>query len=71
MEYGAAVETGKLKEKVGEKWRVESCSRAGITTPPLRVLPLQAEITERYAAGDRVFFALMPDGSGLVLCKME
>ena len=50
---------------------MESCSRAGITTPPLRVLPLQAEITASYAAGDRVFFALMPDGSGLVLCKME
>ena len=71
MEYGAAIETGKLKEKAGDKWRVESYSRRGVVTPPLRVLPLQAEITEGYAAGDEVFFALMPDGNGVILCKMK
>lgn len=70
-DFGARIETGKLKEKKGEKWRVESYSRRGIVTPPLTVLQLEDTKTSAYAAGDKVFFCLGSDGNGLVLCKID
>lgn len=70
FDFGARIETGKLKEKKGDKWRVESCARKGIVTPPLMVLPLEDAKTSAYAAGDKVFFAIGSDGNGMVLCKI-
>lgn len=70
-DYGAKVELGKLKEKKGKKWRVESYSRKGIITPPLTVMPLETAITDAYQAGDKVFYAMECDGTGVVLCKVD
>ena len=70
-DYGAKVELGKLKEKKSGKWRVESYSRKGIITPPLTVLPLESVKTEAYQAGDKVFYAMASDGTGVVLCKVD
>ena len=70
-EYGARVELGKLKEKKGKKWRVESFTRKGIITPPLTVLPLDSAITDAYQAKDKVFYAMVDDGTGVVLCKVD
>lgn len=70
-EYGARVELGKLKEKKGKKWRVESYTRKGIITPPLTVLPLDSAITDAYQAKDKVFYAMADDGTGVVLCKVD
>ena len=50
---------------------MESYSRKGIITPPLTVLPLETAITDAYQAGDKVFYAMAGDGTGVVLCKVD
>lgn len=71
MDYGARVEVGILKEKSGSGWRVESLSRPGVVTPPLAVWPHCVERDTAFYAGEKVFFFLMEDGTGMVLNKAE
>ena len=75
-EYGARVEMGILKSREGDRWRVESCTRKGVVTPPIAVLPVwpmcpMLENPMTYQAGDRVYYFVTKEGSGMVLYKIE
>ena len=63
LKYGAPVERGILAEKKGDgSYIVNSLSRPGIRSGALRtVTGAEAEI------GETVYFALFPDGSGIIL----
>lgn len=63
--YGAHMERGKVKEISGERCRLDSLSRPGITTP---LLPVMAGVT--LVEGDTAFFCLFDDGKGIVVAKM-
>lgn len=72
-EYGARMERGKIIEKRGLMYRVESLTRRGIKTPLISQLALRdaaGEIVE-YAAGDEVYFFVSADGDGLILGPCE
>lgn len=65
--YGACIERGRIKTAEGGRYRVESITRAGITTPPLK--PLFPE--RGYEVNDLVYFFLFTDGDGMILEKMQ
>lgn len=63
--FGAHMERGKVTEFAEGKYRLESISRPGITTPPLSpIYGLELEV------GDMAFFCLFNDGTGIVIAKM-
>ena len=70
--YGARIERGILKEKSGEKFRVESICRPGVITPPLKPIPIpEEELPKPYAVGDRVYFFIFQDGGGAIIAPVE
>lgn len=65
--YGAVVERGKIIAEEDGKYRVESITRDGITSLPLK--PMGTE--ETYMVDDLVYFFMFPDGDGLIIKKMQ
>ena len=84
MTPGAAIERGKIIEKSGGKYRVESYTRSGVTTRWIEAInqyvneyrsdpPYEEAAYENkysYSIGDEVYFFLLPDGRGMILGKM-
>ena len=65
-EYGAPIERGRVKDVTQEGARVESLSRPGITTPPIKAI----QGTE-VQADDTVCFFMFSDGKGMIIAKAE
>lgn len=63
---GAFIERGRIQTAENGRYRVQSVSRDGITTPPIGALLPE----EEYSPGQLVYFFLFPDGDGLILTKM-
>lgn len=59
--YGAVMERGVIVQADGELYTVASLERDGIETPPIPA------VNETYNAGDRVFYFLFRDGTGMIL----
>lgn len=75
---GAYVELGRIAEKNGRTYRVESYTREGVFTRFIYAAneyvreyegePAQ-EAKYSYGVGDRVYFFVFPDGNGLIIGK--
>lgn len=62
MDFGAAIERGRVTEITEAGAVVEDLDRPGIVTPPLQCLS-----GREISAGDLVYFFLFSDGDGAVL----
>lgn len=62
----ADIERGQITAAEDGKYRVESYSRDGLTTPPI---PAVGEGV--YSVGDRVYFFLFDDGHGAILAAFD
>ena len=80
FDRGVTVERGKIVEKDGLKYKVESFTRAGVKSRFLRSVSYYANEREgdpatdnkyEYAEGDEVYFFLFADGRGMILGKVE
>lgn len=81
-QFGSGIERGEIAEIQGTKYKIKSFDRDGVITPPIPVLfdppwadectvencPKHCKIT--YELGDKVCFAMFPDGTGFILRKM-
>lgn len=64
--YGAPLERGVIEEITDNRYRVTSIDRDGITSRPIKTIS-----SGDLEIGDKVYFFLFPDGTGLILCKMD
>lgn len=65
MRIGATLERGVIAEVTEAGYAVASLDRSGIISPPIK-----ARDNADYAVGDRVYFFLYPDGTGIILCGL-
>lgn len=64
--WGALIERGRLIWTDGNgKYTVESMDRPGIISLPMKTAG------GTYQTGDRVYFAVFGDGSGIILTNMD
>jgi len=68
--YGARVERGIIKAQEGDKFRVESYDRKGVTTLPIKVVRYMPE-DEVFKVGDLVYFFVCEDGKGYIIERFE
>ena len=79
---GAAIERGIITKVIGETYRVKSYTRSNVETPPIPAVVKLCYCTCEYCnspvcdkkiplkEGDKVFFCLFDDGTGIVIGKM-
>lgn len=73
--FGTMIEQGIIVSIQGDGYRIDSYSRDGLTTKPIKAIA-DWDIDEngipvrRYGIGDKVFFFLFEDGNGMILGKL-
>ena len=82
---GVTIERGKIVEKSGRNYKVESYTRSGVTTRWIEAMneyvneyrsdpPYEEAAYENkyaYNQGDEVYYFMFPDGRGMILGKMK
>lgn len=63
--YGAMMERGEIAEKTDEGYRVKSYDRDGVVTAALPAMD-----GKTFGIGQKVYFFMFPDGSGLVVAAL-
>ena len=61
---GVQIERGRITAITGNTYTVESYDRPGVTAWGLK------SMEQSHNAGDKVYFFVFPDGSGLIIHKM-
>lgn len=73
--YGAPIERGTIVSIDGDRYRVASYSRDGVTSLPIKAIIdfdtyYDGVPVRRYGIGDKVFFFMFDDGNGMILGKL-